>query len=70
MILTSFVIRIREPGIQDWSFRLETPIASCTFVDLNPDTEYELQVRAKNAGGEGAPSYLMMRINRAGAAAT
>ena len=62
----TYVIRIREAGTQDWSFGFETPIATCTFVDLKPDTEYELQVRAKNAAGEGAPSYLTMRTNPAG----
>ena len=62
----TYVIRIREAGTQDWSFGFEIPIASCTFVDLKPDTEYELQFRAKNAAGEGAPSYLTMRTNSAG----
>ena len=61
----TYVIRIREAGTQDWSFGFETPIASCAFVDLKPDTQYELQVRAKNAAGEGAPSYLTMRTNSA-----
>ena len=63
----TYVIRIRESGTdQPWSFGFETPIPSCTFVDLKPDTEYELQVRAKNAAGEGPPSYLAMRTNPAG----
>ena len=63
----TYVIRIRESGTdQPWSFGFETPIPSCTFVDLKPDTEYELQVRARNAAGEGAPSFLTMRTNPAG----
>ena len=52
----TYVIRIRQRGTdQSWSFGFETPIPSCTFVDLKPDTEYDLQVRAKNAAGEGVP---------------
>ena len=62
----TYVIRIREAGTEAWSFGCEIPIATCTFVDLKPDTEYEFQVRAKNAAGEGKPSYLTMRTNPAG----
>ena len=62
----TYVVRIREAGTQDWSFGSEIPIASRTFVDLKPDKEHEPQFRAKNAAGEGAPSYLTMRTNPAG----
>ena len=62
----TYVVRIREVGTEQWSFGFETPITGCTFVDLKPDTEYELQVRAKNAAGEGAPAYLKMCTNPAG----
>ena len=63
----TYVVRIREAGTEHWGFGFESPIQSCTFVDLKPDTEYELQVRARNAAGEGAPAYLRMRTNHAGA---
>ena len=63
----TYVVRIREVGSADWSFGFETPVPSCTFVDLKPDTEYELQVRAKNSAGEGTPAYLSMRPDPAGA---
>ena len=34
----TYVIRIRQRGTdQSWSFGFETPIPSCTFVDLKPD---------------------------------
>ena len=39
---------------------------SCIFVDLRPDAEYELHVRAKTDIGEGFPSYLAMRTNFGG----
>lgn len=64
---STYVVRIRESGAdQPWSFGFEAPIPCCTFVDLKPDTEYELQVRAKNAVGEGAPTHIRMRTNPAG----
>ena len=62
----TYVVRIREAGTG--SFGFETPIPDCTFVDLNPDTEYEVQVRAKHAAGEGEPAHLRMRTDPAGAA--
>ena len=62
------VVRIREAGTpdKDWSFGFETPITSFTFVDLRPDTEYELQVRSKNAAGEGAPVFFSIRTGPTG----
>ena len=46
-----------QAGAQDWSFGFETPIARFTFIDLKPDTEYEVQVRFRNATGEGPPAF-------------
>ena len=40
----TYVVRIREAGAEVWSFGFKTPITSFTFIDLKPDTEYELQV--------------------------
>ena len=60
-----YVIRIREAGTEQWSFGFETPFPGCTFVDLKPDTEYELQVRAKNVSGEGEPVYIRIRTKPA-----
>ena len=62
----TYVVRIREAGAQDWSFGFETPITSFTFVDLKPDTEYELQVRTKNAAGEGDPAFFSIRTGPTG----
>ncbi len=65
----TYVVRIRKAGTGGpWSFGFATPIPGCTFVDLKPDTEYEVQVRAKNAAGEGEPAYLRMRTDPVGAA--
>ena len=52
------VIRIREIGTEAWSPGFETPLNTCTFVGLRPDTEYEVQVTHKNASGEGSPTSL------------
>ena len=38
----------------------------CTFVDLKPDTEYEVQVTSKNSTGEGEPVYAKIRTNPEG----
>ena len=63
----TYVVRIREAGEdKDWSFGFETPITSFTFVDLKPDTEYELQVRTKNAAGEGDAAFFSIRTGPAG----
>ena len=39
----TYVVRIREVGAERFSFGFETPITSFTFVDLKPDTEYEVR---------------------------
>ena len=64
----TYIVRIREVASGPWSFGFQTPIPTCTFVDLKPDTEYEVQVRAKTAAGEGEPACLRMRTDPAGAA--
>ena len=62
----TYVVRIREAREPDWSFGFETPISSFTFVDLKPDTEYELQIRAKDAAGEGGPAFFSIRTGPTG----
>ena len=62
----TYVVRIREARIEDWSFGFESPITSFTFVDLKPDTEYVFQVRTKTAAGEGPPSFFNVRTGPEG----
>ena len=62
------VVRIREAAADEWSFRFETPITSFTFIDLKADTEYEVQVRSKNAAGERPPAFFKIRTDPAGGA--
>ena len=50
------VIRIREKGAASWSPGFETPFNMCSFVGLNPDAEYEVQLTHKNEAGESEPA--------------
>lgn len=49
------VVRIRESGTEVWGPGFETPFNKCSFVDLEPDTEYDVQVTHKNNDGESEP---------------
>ena len=62
----TYVVRIREAGSGDWSFGFETPLTHFSFTNLKPDTEYEMQVRTKNAAGEGKPQSFRLRTNPTG----
>ena len=50
----TYVVRIKKVGDPKWSFGFETPLTECGFVDLEPNTEYEMEVRSKNKHGESA----------------
>ena len=62
----TYVVRIRVAGTQPWSFGFETPLTHFSLVDLKPDTEYELQVRARNASGEGKPQLIRITTSPTG----
>ncbi len=62
----TYVVRIREAGTVDWSFGFETPLTHFSFVDLKPDTEYEMQVCARNAAGEGEPQLIRIKTSPSG----
>ena len=62
----TYVVRIREADTGNWSFGFETPLTACGFVDLKPDTEYEVEIRSKNSAGESAPLLLKVRTNPEG----
>lgn len=57
------VVRIREVGSAAWSPGFETPFNQCSFVDLKPDTEYELQVTHKNDAGESEPTISRIKTD-------
>ena len=62
----TYVVRIREAGTAAWSFGFETPLTHFSFVDLKPDTEYEMQVCARNASGEGKPQLIRIKTSPIG----
>lgn len=62
----TYVVRIREKGVAEWCIGFETSITGCTFIDLKPDTDYEVQIRSKTARSESAPTYTSIRTNSAG----
>ena len=64
-----FMVRIREAGAAEWSPGFQTPFATCQFTGLKSDTEYECEVRPKNAVGEGEPTQLRFRTGPEGAMA-
>lgn len=57
------VIRIRQSGTQEWSPGFETIFGHCSFIDLKPDTEYEMQVTHKNDAGESEPKVITVRTD-------
>ena len=62
----TYIVRIREAGTEAWSFRFETPLTHFSFVDLKPDTEYEMQVCARNASGQGKPQLIRIKTSPIG----
>ena len=57
------VVRIKESGTQAWSPGFETPFNMCSFVDLKPDTGYDLQVTHKNDVGESEPAITKIKTD-------
>ncbi len=62
------VVRIRKAGTTDWSAGFETPLSHCQFHGLDPDTEYEVEIRAKSDSGLGAPAQAKFHTKPDGAA--
>ena len=62
----TYVVRIRKSNGGSWSIGFETPLTACSFVDLESDTEYEVEVRSKNAAGLSEPERLKVRTNLEG----
>ena len=61
-----YVVRIREAGTDRWSPGFVTPFTQQQIQDLKPNTEYELQVTAKNKHGESPPNSIRVKTNRHG----
>lgn len=62
----TYVVRIREANYGRWTCGFETPLTACGFVNLKPDTEYEVEVRSKNSQGESDPVLVRVRTNPEG----
>ena len=62
----TYVIRIREADSGNWSFGFETPLTSCSFADLKPDTDYEVEVKSKDGQGESDPARINVRTTLEG----
>jgi hypothetical protein len=62
----TYVVRIREANTRNWSFGFETPLTGCGFIGLKPDTEYEVEIRSKNAHGESGPVLAKVRTTPGG----
>ena len=62
------VVRIRKVGTPDWSAGFETPLSHCQFHGLEPDTEYEVEIRTKSAAGVGQAACARFRTKPDGAA--
>ena len=62
----TYIVRVRESGTEEWLVGVETPLTSCTFLDLKPDTEYEMEVRAKNEEDVSDPAVVTCRTDPGG----
>ena len=62
----TYVVRIREANSIEWSPGFETPLTGCNFVGLRPDTQYEVEIRSKNAHGESEPLLASVRTDLQG----
>ena len=53
-------IRIRKAGSQDWGPGYLAPYSAATFIGLEPDTEYEVQVSPVDSSGIPVPDMSIM----------
>lgn len=57
----TYFARIREAGTENWIIGIETPLTSCMFCDLKPNTEYELEVRSKKGNQVSEPARMKIK---------
>lgn len=62
----TYVVRVRELGARQWLAGVETPLTTCTLVELKPNTDYEMEVRAKSVAGESDPAIVTCRTGSDG----
>ncbi len=62
----TYIVRFRKAGDNKWSIGFVTPLTGCGLVDLEPDTEYEIEIRAKNEHGESDPLLAKVRTDALG----
>ena len=53
-------VRIRKAGSQDWGPGYLAPYSAATFIGLEPDTEYEVQVSPVDSSGTPVPDLSIM----------
>ena len=58
------VVRIRKRGTSVWGPGFETVLNRCGFVDLEPETDYEIKLTHKSEVGEGEPVIKTMTTAR------
>ena len=63
-----YLVRIRRTTSEVWSPSFVTPFTNHRFEDLRPNTEYEIEVRAKNKAGPGEPAYVRLKTDPRGVA--
>ena len=49
-------VRIRKPGSSDWRSGFLAPYSAASFIGLEPDTEYEVQVSPVHESGNPIPN--------------
>lgn len=63
----TYIVKLRKVGDEAWGPGIETPFTHCRFVDLEPDTEYEMQVEAMNSAGlRSEPAVTRTKTDAAG----
>lgn len=53
-------VRIRKAGSHDWGPGYLAPYSAATFIGLEPDTEYEVQVSPVDSSGNPVPNLSSM----------
>ena len=63
---TTTVVRIKKAGAEKWMCGIETPLTHVSFLELEPDSDYEVEVRHKNRHNEGPPTTMTVSTKKDG----